>query len=308
MRYENILVTLVTLSLLTSVFLVLDRQALAIEVMAPEETQFDFDIIYVNDIDVILPEDGGITLVSNSYGLVVNTGIEPITKDDLDTATISISSDCENASISIGFNTDNQFTSIEPSQAWGSINESNMFLIDFLQEEEELVNKSPSQTFYIMINREDFIGEAIFNISIKIRNNTAYLQTKINFTDGQHDFVLNSGERVNSNSPAAPEVEVKVKRGLNRKVTVSIVNNGEADAVNVKYNITVKGGVANFIDKTAEDIIPLLGAGNETSVDISVFGLGIIHINATAGSANEKVMGIVFAKFVYIPRLLNGIL
>jgi parallel beta-helix repeat protein len=161
------------------------------------KSNFNFDIIYVNDIDITLPEGGGTMLVEDSFGLVVNTGTEPIQKEDLKNATITISSDCKNASINVGFNLC-QFSPIESEQAWGSIIDSNKFLIDFLKEEEELVNMTPIQTFYSDITRKNFIGVASFNISVKIRNRVCYLQTSIKYINGSHNYTLKSGDRVNS--------------------------------------------------------------------------------------------------------------
>ena len=125
---------------------------------------FDFDIIYVNEIDVTLPESAGI-LPDDSFALLVNTGSEPITIEDCENATISVTSDCENASLGILINTENRSFPIYPNEAWGSIGENNKFLLDFLQEGEVLTNHYPYQTFYNSFDREDFIGVAIFNVS-----------------------------------------------------------------------------------------------------------------------------------------------
>ena len=98
-----------------------------------------------------------------------------------------------------------------------------------------------------------------------------------------------------------PELEVEIKRGIDRKVTVFIRNNGEANATNVKYNITVKGVIFNFINKSVEDIIPLLEMNKETHIDVSVFGLGFLYINAIVDTINKGMVGLVFLNFVYIP-------
>lgn len=102
-----------------------------------------------------------------------------------------------------------------------------------------------------------------------------------------------------------PEIEVKIKRGFGYNVTVLIRNVGELDAVAVEYNISVAGGMLGYINKSVDGIIPIIEAGNETSIDIQVFGLGRIRVNATADTANEKAVGFVFLGFVYIPYILN---
>lgn len=160
---------------------------------------FNFDIAYINDIYAKLPWGGGVGFVEESYGLVINTGTEPITKEDLDSAQITVTSDVDGASLNIGFNTDSLLTPIQSNHAWGSVTDKNHFLINFLENGEELENMTPAQTFYFIVNRLNFTGTALFNCSIQIRSRIIYLETQITYVETpEHNVTLLAGERVDS--------------------------------------------------------------------------------------------------------------
>jgi len=102
-----------------------------------------------------------------------------------------------------------------------------------------------------------------------------------------------------------PEINVTIKRGLNQGATVIISNDGEGDAVDVLYNITVKGGVVGFVNVTEEEAIPLIEADNSTEIKVIVFGIGLIEINVTVGSISKSLHAILIARMVFIPHLFD---
>jgi hypothetical protein len=170
---------------------------------------FNFDIAYIDDIYAELPEGGGVMFVAASFGLVINSGSEPITKEDLDTAGVTVTSNIEGAHMSVGFMTENQFNPIQANNAWGSVNYQNLFLIDLLENGEVLQNMTPYQTFYLGVFRDNYTGVAIFNISIPIRDRVTYLETTITFVNSsEENVVMISGERADStyhpNQPPTP--------------------------------------------------------------------------------------------------------
>lgn len=103
-------------------------------------------------------------------------------------------------------------------------------------------------------------------------------------------------------------IKIEIKPGFSRRVTVIITNSGETDAIDLEYNITVVGGFFNFINKKNASTISNLEAGNETVITLQPFGFGIFRVNATVGSVSEKAFGLIFARFLYIPRILNWLL
>jgi len=170
---------------------------------------FNFDIAYIDDVYAELPYGGGVMFVAASFGLVINSGSEPITKEDLDAAGVMVTSNIVGAHINVGFNTDNQFQPIQANNAWGSVNYQNLFLIDLLENGEVLQNMTPYQTFYLGVFRDNYTGVANFNISIQIRDRIIYLETTITFVNStEHNVVLISGERADStyhpNQPPTP--------------------------------------------------------------------------------------------------------
>ena len=169
------------------------------QMIASSSEDFNFDVAFIDDIYAELPWGGGVGFVEESFGLIINTGTEPITKKDLDSAHIYVTSDVEGASLDIGFNTDNFLFPIQPNHAWGSVTEKNHFLVDLLEGGEELDNMTPAQTFYFMVDRLNFTGAALFNCSIQIRTRIIYLETQITYVDAPtHNVTLLAGGRVAS--------------------------------------------------------------------------------------------------------------
>jgi hypothetical protein len=160
----------------------------------------NFDIAYINDIYAELPIGGGVMFDETSFGLVINTGPDWITYDVIKNAKITVQSDVQGAYLNIGFNVyENSFPLIQPTQAWGSITEQNHFLVNLLEEDEELLNMTPQQTFYFEVSRDSYVGTAHFHISIQIGTKIAFLETNITYADAPQPHVeLINGKRVTS--------------------------------------------------------------------------------------------------------------
>jgi hypothetical protein len=165
---------------------------------------FSFDIIYINDI-YTEQCDGCGTMFICSFCLIANTGTTTITENDLKNIEINVSSDVKGARLGVGVNTAMMNgKQIKPGQVAGSINHQNQFLSNFLKTGETLKNWYSHQTIYFSVNRDDYIGNATFNITFNIRGKIEYLQTNVDFQDGYHYTELISGERTNCDIPPTP--------------------------------------------------------------------------------------------------------
>ena len=166
----------------------------------PSTENIDFNIAYINDIYAELPWGDSVLFTSASFGLIINTGPDTITYDVLKAAKITVTSDVEGASLDIGFNIyENSFPTIKPKQAWGSIDDQNHFLVDFLKDGEELLNMTPHSTFYFEVSRQNFTGIAHFHITIQIGKRITFLETNVTYVDAsEHHVELINGERVKS--------------------------------------------------------------------------------------------------------------
>lgn len=156
-----------------------------------------FDVAYISEIYAELPANHGGSISGASFGLIINTGPETILYEDMEKAKISVTSDVEGASLYIGVNApEHWFPTIRTNQAWGSITEQNLFLIDLLQDNEELLNMTPDQTFYYEVFRQNYTGTAHFSITIEIGNRITFLETTVTFVNGPEQHIeLLRGER-----------------------------------------------------------------------------------------------------------------
>jgi len=90
-----------------------------------------------------------------------------------------------------------------------------------------------------------------------------------------------------------PNVQIGTVAGGIGKVTMEVKNIGDADATNVAWSISVKGGILNRINVTTTGVITTLAAnGTETvQTDTFIFGLGKLTIQLAAGSATASKTG-----------------
>jgi len=206
--------------------------------------EFNFDLAYINDIYAELPEGSGVGLVAESYGLLINTGSIPITKEDLESAGVVIKSNVEGVSLEVGFNADNQFQPIQPHYAWGSVDSQNLFLVDLLEEGEILQNMTPYQTISLGVFRDNYSGVAVFNVSILIRDRVINLETTVTFVNSsEYILTLNSGEREDSSShPNQPPITPTISgpyygnRNTNYTFFLDSINDPDEDQIYVLWD------------------------------------------------------------------------
>jgi hypothetical protein len=98
----------------------------------------------------------------------------------------------------------------------------------------------------------------------------------------------------------APNIQIGTVAGGIGKVTMDIVNSGTAEATDVDWSISVKGGLLGRINVTTTSNLASLGAGITQTVqtDKFIFGLGALTIQLTAGSATASKTGRVLLIFV----------
>ena len=100
-----------------------------------------------------------------------------------------------------------------------------------------------------------------------------------------------------------PELEIGEIIGGIDGIHVEIKNNGDADASNVNWNISVMGGLLGMIDKSDGGIISNLQTS--TTESIFVFGLGNIELRVEASApytntVTKTVTGFIVGIFVII--------
>ena len=85
---------------------------------------------------------------------------------------------------------------------------------------------------------------------------------------------------------------------------VDISNEGDAEATNVEWSITIKGGILGLINATSEGIIPSLAIGEKVTVqtDQVVFGLGPVEIIVSASTRMKDAQGFVIGPFILLTQ------
>jgi len=85
-------------------------------------------------------------------------------------------------------------------------------------------------------------------------------------------------------------------------IDTDISNEGDADATDVEWSITIVGGILGLIDVTTEGTIDSLVIGDEVSIKTEemVFGLGPVDITVTADIAVKSVQGFVIGPFILL--------
>jgi hypothetical protein len=99
-----------------------------------------------------------------------------------------------------------------------------------------------------------------------------------------------------------PNVQIGTIAGGMGKVTMEVKNIGDADATNVAWSISVKGGLLNRINVTTTGVIDTLAANGTQTVqtDAFILGLGKLTIQLAADPMTASKSGKVFLFFVKI--------
>jgi len=85
-------------------------------------------------------------------------------------------------------------------------------------------------------------------------------------------------------------------------INVAISNVGEAEANDVEWNITIKGGILGLINVTAEDTIDSIAIDEEIIIQTNelILGLGIVNIIVTADIETKTAQGLIFGPFILV--------
>ena len=101
-----------------------------------------------------------------------------------------------------------------------------------------------------------------------------------------------------------PFIEIgDIKGGLSKVDTV-ISNIGTADATNVEWSITIKGGLLGLINVTTEGTIGSLGIGEEVKIQTKglLFGLGKVDITITTSTRTKAEQGFIFGPIIILTQ------
>lgn len=168
-----------------------------------------FDFIYIDGIDVTLGEGQGMTSIDHSYGLLVNTGIENITLEDINSIIFTSTSSVDGFSLTSFVNASNweYIAPIEPNEVVGGIGgvfpccSSNDVLLGQIQEGETYRSTLPYHVLTLNITRDlgnTYEGNVVFDMRMEMSGEIATFQTTANMQLGtpHEDFI--SASRVSS--------------------------------------------------------------------------------------------------------------
>jgi len=89
--------------------------------------------------------------------------------------------------------------------------------------------------------------------------------------------------------PPKPNLSFKIEGGIGAKVVIN--NNGSGDAVDIKWEIQVEGGLLGFINKTQNGSVDLTAGKTRTVGTGLFFGFGNIDIRATVDWEKKTAKG-----------------
>ena len=88
---------------------------------------------------------------------------------------------------------------------------------------------------------------------------------------------------------AFPQLDIEISGGIG--ITATITNNGDGDALEVPWEITITGGVLGLINKTYSGITSIPSGATETVKTGLFFGLGKIQVTVTIGPKTQTQEG-----------------
>lgn len=115
---------------------------------------------------------------------------------------------------------------------------------------------------------------------------------------------------VNITPAKKPALDVTIKRGLGRSVSVNIKNTGEIDVNDIAWNLTVsRRGIFKRTLWEDNDSIPSLGTGVTETIGGSPFGIGLITVTVNVSAPGidpiivKPAKGFIFLRFVWVRYL-----
>jgi hypothetical protein len=184
-------------------------------VLASAARAATFDLIYADQMNVTLCSNGcGITVVDNSYALVVNKGPSDIGATEFFGMTFTCTSSRPEMALTPFINNPGPpVAPIHPNEAVGSLTSALGLLTPLLQPGETLRNTSPFSVISFQIERtgfNSFAGPVVFDVTMTIGANVAHFMILANVTlGGPSEFALSytHAARISSVPLATPATE-----------------------------------------------------------------------------------------------------
>ncbi len=176
-----------------------------------------YDVVYVDHMSAVLvPYQIGWGASDFGFAVVVNSGSEPLSLDDLGSATLAVTSATTNAHFLCAIGSLANYAPLGAGEALGNINQKVALLETLLQPTETLRNVTPASLFAysVSIPSFNFSGTLHFDVSITIAGRTAACPVDVVVAQGTQFSVNNDNvARVGAGSvlPVLPTSWGRVK-------------------------------------------------------------------------------------------------
>ena len=174
--------------------------ALALTIIGSPVSAKPWDFIYVDQMDVTLCYQCGLTLTKLGWGLLVNTGTENIEDSELFAATYDVIGSHPEIELTPFINDLGKgfITPVLPHEAVGSIIEGNELLLEELLPG-EMHRNTPYQLIAFQIDRmggKD--GPVSFEVTMTMTEERAIFTVNANITNGPHEIHFTHAARTSS--------------------------------------------------------------------------------------------------------------
>lgn len=177
----------------------------------PSAKAGSFDFIHIADMNVTLPEGGGILTIARSFGLIVNTDASNITSEDLDDLSFTFTPSVSGFYLSIRTENWSFYSPITPNEAVGSISpdipsaSGFNLLSDLIEGGETFRNIAPASISSVGVDRvmgNNYEGEVLFDITMELTGERISFQIRANMLLGTHSVEVTSASRHSSSCSA----------------------------------------------------------------------------------------------------------
>ena len=124
--------------------------------------------------------------------------------------------------------------------------------------------------------------------------------TTFNLTASKDTYTNATEEEILVNNSKNPKLVIYIEGGIKQQIDVKIYNQGNQYAKDVKYNVTVKGGILGLINKCKKETLPEFKVGLEYNISLEVFGLGFVSIDVTVNDVTREHAALVIGKTVLL--------
>ena len=128
-----------------------------------------------------------------------------------------------------------------------------------------------------------------------------YYAIRVKATDSVHETDWSSIHIIHIVDPSEHLKIAHITGGVNQ-VKAVIENNGDGEAEDVNWEITVKGGILSRINVNKSGTIDEIEPDSEVLVETSntISGLGLVDITVTVNNLEKEAVGLVIGKFVFV--------